>query len=517
MTEFASKPAQIRSERQAESAPDQDPKEAQSAVMSAASTHARAPDDPRNATTHTTSSLLHLQTLVGNGTVQRLLATRITGRHNLIQRSPLSERLAGVWRTQGKGAFFAQLRQLEPGVTDDDLDEFVDDELHGDDRWLARGILRHGPEPLWPAREAAVPPGSERYDLEERRRRSGGRWTHAPIEGVIGLSRERRPITAYFYPGQTDERALVIAGVHGTERQGIEVARMLMHDLGSRRTPPRMTVIIVPSLFPDSEAAGRFGRRDPRVAGGNEVPSNRNYPADARSLAASRDTGGVARDAEGRPIHPENIALISLMERFNPSRLISIHGTHRPHRAGIFVDPVAGHEVRDRELAVAAARRVVSGIRDRERAAGLPVTEDISHRSMTRAPRDSLEFDIETRRRRHELDGRTSAELTEAERRELAATAAVAGNHLFLGAGNENEQWSGEQDAGVSLGEYAPLLGMTVYTVEPAVNRNTADYAAGATEYGTGSPERDRLSAAQRRIELQSYADAVRTVLLGDR
>src|SRR5262249_9558186 len=153
-----------------------------------------------------------------------------------IQRSPLSERLAQLWDPQKKGPFFDQLRQLPPGTADADLQRFVDQSLKGDDCWLARGILRYGPEPLWPAREAGVPQGQERFDLEERRRRAtDDHWAPepGPISGVVGQTSQQNPITAYFFTGQTDERALVIAGVHGTERQGMEVAQMLMHDLQS--------------------------------------------------------------------------------------------------------------------------------------------------------------------------------------------------------------------------------------------------------------------------------------------
>ena len=49
---------------------------------------------------------------------------------------------------------------------------------------------------------------------------------------------------------------------------------------------------------------------------------------------------------------------------------------------------------------------------------------------------------------------------------------------------------------------------MSIFTVEPPVNRNIADYGRGGSRAG------DRLSQADRRTELQAYADAVRTVLL---
>jgi hypothetical protein len=57
----------------------------------------------------------------------------------------------------------------------------------------------------------------------------------------------------------------------------------------------------------------------------------------------------------------------------------------------------------------------------------------------------------------------------------------------------------------ISLGGYAPARGMSVFTVEPPINRNTGDYPT----------KLDKVSAADRKIEFQSYADAVRMVLLG--
>jgi hypothetical protein len=110
----------------------------------------------------------------------------------------------------------------------------------------------------------------------------------------------------------------------------------------------------------------------------------------------------------------------------------------------------------------------------------------------------SLTGDIRERIRRGELEGRSQAALTPEEQAQLEQTTAVAGNHLFL-PGHENPGWSGEVDAGVSLGGYAPARGMTVFTVEPAINCNTTDYAA-------GQREGDRLSEAERRIELQDVS-----------
>jgi hypothetical protein len=84
----------------------------------------------------------------------------------------------------------------------------------------------------------------------------------------------------------------------------------------------------------------------------------------------------------------------------------------------------------------------------------------------------------------------------------IEAHPAVAGNRL--GAGG-TAHWSGEVADGVSLGSYAPARGIGVFTVEPAINRASADYPT-ALDPG--------VSPSVRRQELQAYATAIRTVLL---
>ena len=46
---------------------------------------------------------------------------------------------------------------------------------------------------------------------------------------------------------------------------------------------------------------------------------------------------------------------------------------------------------------------------------------------------------------------------------------------------------------------------MSVFAVEPSINRDSRDYPA----------KKDPIGASDRQIELQSHAGAVRTVLLG--
>ena len=66
----------------------------------------------------------------------------------VIQRSPLSDELSVVRTDSGKGAFFERLRHLDH--TDPDLATWVDSALQGDDLWLARNLIQHGPEANWP-------------------------------------------------------------------------------------------------------------------------------------------------------------------------------------------------------------------------------------------------------------------------------------------------------------------------------------------------------------------------------
>jgi hypothetical protein len=75
------------------------------------------------------------------------------------------------------------------------------------------------------------------------------------------------------------------------------------------------------------------------------------------------------------------------------------------------------------------------------------------------------------------------------------------GSQFWRRAGNvgakgaiDNATWSGGMPGGVSLGGYAPPRGMSVFTVEPPLNLNSADYPTA----------QDRVMQANRKIELQN-------------
>jgi hypothetical protein len=335
-----------------------------------------------------------------------------------------------------------------------------------------------------------------------------------------------RPVQAFFFRGATARRALVIAGVHGTEQQGIEVAQMLIADL--QKQPPHFTVIVVPSLFPDNASANSgAGRRE-----SGSTFTNRNFPRPADDLAAARKAGGGSRalDALGRAILPENIMLMELMERFRPERIISIHGTRHASAAGVFFDPrglredeVAAADRWMTERAYRPHRSPVHYTSEGEEQAraelrlkllehrlrGLRQQASDQDRALSLAA--AVQIDVATARIK-EAAGRRAMPRREDDPATVAAAdlagriahPSVAGNVGPTGA-LDRATWSGGVPGGVSLGGYAAPRGMSVFTVEPPLNLDTGDYPTSA----------DTLTVDDRRIELQSYADAVRTVLLG--
>jgi hypothetical protein len=56
--------------------------------------------------------------------------------------------LADLWQSGNKGQFFQKLRMLE--ICDPEINRFVEENLYGDDYWLAKNLLTYGPEFQWP-------------------------------------------------------------------------------------------------------------------------------------------------------------------------------------------------------------------------------------------------------------------------------------------------------------------------------------------------------------------------------
>lgn len=379
-----------------------------------------------------------------------------------LQRSPLSDRIRDTVGPSPVKLERLLERLMMPDVQGAPADTDLDAELGR--------LLAGRPDDLWVAQRI-------------RRRQLG------QTSGAFGPKQDgkpvARPIEAHYFRGTSDRRALVIAGVHGSERQGMDVARRLIADL-TRLQPqfrePFFTTIVVPSLFPDNAARGQGFSSEGRESG--PTPTNRNFPTPDKDLAASG-----SEDARKRPILPENVLLLELMERFKPERIISIHGTWDPNLAGVFYDPRALRA--DEQARAATHPGGEKALKDEAKAA--------DERLSLAAAR---QIDTATRN----VAGREDRVDTAARRKHPS----VAGNVGATGA-LDRPFWAGGTNEGVSLGGYAPPRGMSVFTVEPAHNANTADYDQ------PGRTKDAKVTAAMRAIELQAYADAVRTILLGDK
>jgi hypothetical protein len=291
------------------------------------------------------SSVVALQRSAGNQAVSRLL-----------QRSPRSDEAAKVWGSKKSAAdLHTWLRGIKPPGSlagDADLKSFLTTTLASDRDacWIALKLQQKGPEPLWDDKDL-----THRQEISTR----GGVVEPGEIEAEIGQSgglvSKPRPIQAFFFPGKTNERALVIGGVHGSELAGIEVANLVVKDLEARvkkGDPPYFTVVVVPELFPESAALARskpstktkdsnVGREIETKEG--EIHPARDFPAPGQSRTAA--------EAGGQKFLAENKALLELIERFKPTRIASVHskrfddakgakrGTDAP---GFFVDPRGG-------------------------------------------------------------------------------------------------------------------------------------------------------------------------------
>jgi hypothetical protein len=284
-----------------------------------------------------------------------------------------------------KGEAFDILRAAGPAPGDTDLSTVIQARFgdQPDDFWLAKTLQANGPETLWPI---------DLINERVRRAHAGVGWK--PEAGNIAATlpdpdpdpgQSLPPTIAYFFPGQTEHRALIIGGVHGGEPEGVEVVERLRALLATQSKaghPPYFTTILVPNLIPRTYS----GPTPPtdreshqQVPGGvslvkgkqktRKVEPNRNFPQPGTSYAAARKLGATRSDTaellyENPHTHsvappqkdsstrhtsirmlPETRILIKLLERFQPERLASVHAHSLSEDAaqgnapGIFVDP----------------------------------------------------------------------------------------------------------------------------------------------------------------------------------
>jgi hypothetical protein len=186
-----------------------------------------------------------------------------------------------------------------------------------------------------------------------------------PAKMILGFTKEDRAVEAYYFPGKTDKKALVIGGMHGSELSSIEVARKLIEILADTALS-YYNVIVIPVLFPDNAekalaTAGKLNANSGRYTNDSSVDPNRQMPELGKTFEASNPV-----DVYGRIIEKENQFLLQLIQDFMPSRIVNLHAIKDTARAGIYADPRTDHMgcalgfESDSILAVAMARFIES-------------------------------------------------------------------------------------------------------------------------------------------------------------
>ena len=182
---------------------------------------------------------------------------------------------------------------------------------------------------------------------------------------MLGKSQQGRNIEAYFFPGSSDKRALIIGGVHGSELSSIEVATQLLRKMTQTNTI-YYNVIIIPSLFPDN---AETAKQSPLQIGDVQNIGRYSYPG-AVDPNRQMPTPGEAFDEDheldhaGRQIENENALLLELISEFHPQRIVNLHAIRDTNYAGVYADPRTDHKsialgfATDSSLAIEIAKHV---------------------------------------------------------------------------------------------------------------------------------------------------------------
>jgi hypothetical protein len=188
----------------------------------------------------------------------------------------------------------------------------------------------------------------------------------SPERAVLAYTKQLRPLDIHYFPGTSNENALVIGGVHGSELSSVSVAKQLIELLSNNEVKPYYNVIIIPSLFPDNAALadqykseigspGNIGRYSDNF----HADPNRQMPPFGKAFNTE-----IPLDFTGRPIEMENQLLLQVIQIFRPTRIANLHAIRDKNRAGIYADPrtdcngiAQGYE-KDSSLAVNIAQYI---------------------------------------------------------------------------------------------------------------------------------------------------------------
>ncbi|TKK68224.1 murein peptide amidase A [Ilyomonas limi] len=162
-----------------------------------------------------------------------------------------------------------------------------------------------------------------------------------PVKAVLAYTRQLRPLDIHYFPGISNENALVIGGVHGSELSSVSVAKQLIELLSKGDVKPYYNVIIIPSLFPDNAALAATYKNEigstsniGRYSDAFHPDPNRQMPPFGKAFNEDEPV-----DFAGRSIEMENQLLLQVIQLFRPSRIANVHAIRDKNRAGIYADP----------------------------------------------------------------------------------------------------------------------------------------------------------------------------------
>ncbi len=297
---------------------------------------------------------------------------------------------------------------------------------------------------------------------------------------TLGKSQQGRNIEAFFLPGTSNKRALIIGGMHGSELSSIEVAKELLQQLKNGDSI-FYNVIIIPSLFPDNAETAKQNfskigdvQNIGRYSYPGAVDPNRQMPTPGQAFDEENHL-----DHAGRKIEYENALLLQLIDEFRPQRIVNLHAIRNIENAGVFADPRTDHNGialgydSDSSLAITIAAAI-------EKQGGYTPGNHLNKKPSALYYKDPV-----------------------------AVTAGSFQKRNFTGS-----VLPGQRGGGVSLGTWASTA--VVNETDPAKNREAIRLIT--MEFpGSKRPidyKKDQQSFYQRQVEI--YAAALRTVFLGE-
>jgi len=153
---------------------------------------------------------------------------------------------------------------------------------------------------------------------------------------ILGYTKAGLPVEAWYFPGTTNKRALIIGGMHGSELSSVDVAQMVITQLDAADAS-QYHVIVIPKLFPDNISRATHAHSTSnigRYSSANHPDPNRQMPPLGKSFDPQ-----FPFDALGRPIEKENCLLLDLIQHFRPERIANLHAIRDASRAGVYADP----------------------------------------------------------------------------------------------------------------------------------------------------------------------------------